>query len=449
MLLSTEEANLFLKLQSCLMKYANDQLKVLPPWPIADLFQALSAGDRRKLVVALLEQPGIIKDFVTANPDGLSLEERAIVAQWSHAVPGKFIVFRTTKKHTIFLTKEAPPIAYGVVALTRTLEDVMQQKLPGLVETVLLPFRGRIIYDGLLGRQNVKFAPGAKSKLNTAYRGARQRHGLITALPASKRSTKGGLKKTPIKKPATAAKRAHTDQMWIKQIDGERIDLRRAPRSVQLRALELGLIPHIPPKRIRLKRAKPVNRVFQFKITLKEVQPPIWRRIQVLDETLDRFHELIQTAMGWTNSHLYMFHIDGNCHGDLELLEDTLDDSETIDSNRTLIHEVVPRDGKRSQFEYEYDFGDCWEHEVIYEGSPKLTDPAHYPVCLEGERACPPENVGGAYGFEEYLEAVADPNHEAYDDCLEWNGTFEPDSFDPEAATRAMRKGLPDWREMV
>jgi hypothetical protein len=153
--------------------------------------------------------------------------------------------------------------------------------------------------------------------------------------------------------------------------------------------------------------------------------------------------------MGWTNSHLYMFHIDGNCHGDLELLEDTLDDSETIDSNRTLIHEVVPRDGKRSQFEYEYDFGDCWEHEVIYEGSPKLTDPAHYPVCLEGERACPPENVGGAYGFEEYLEAVADPNHEAYDDCLEWNGTFEPDSFDPEAATRAMRKGLPDWREMV
>jgi len=191
------------------------------------------------------------------------------------------------------------------------------------------------------------------------------------------------------------------------------------------------------------------ERLYQFKITLKEIEPPIWRRIQVKDCSLDELHEHIQTAMGWTNSHLHQFEIKGERYGDPELLlEDYGDDQEVINSLETKISQIVPKNGKQFRFGYEYDFGDDWIHEVLFEGCPKAEKGTRYPVCLEGKRACPPEDVGGPYGYQEFLEALADPKHEQHEEFMEWRGRFTPEKFDAKAATKAMQKGLPNWREI-
>lgn len=190
------------------------------------------------------------------------------------------------------------------------------------------------------------------------------------------------------------------------------------------------------------------ERLYQFKITLLEAQPPIWRRIQVKNCTLDNLHEHIQTAMGWTNSHLHLFEIDGERYGDPELIDDGFEDFHCVDSTVTKISEIVPKDGKRFNFLYQYDFGDNWQHEVLFEGCLKAEKGGRYPVCVEGERACPPEDVGGIGGFYEFLEALADPKHEQHDNFTEWGGDFDPENFDAKQATKVMKKGLPDWRSM-
>ena len=193
----------------------------------------------------------------------------------------------------------------------------------------------------------------------------------------------------------------------------------------------------------------PAGTVFQFKITLLGIEPPIWRRIQTKDCTLDKLHEHIQTAMGWTNSHLHQFKIGGVIHGDPQLLyEGWQDETPPVDSRRLKVSKIVPHDGKRLSFQYEYDFGDGWEHEVLFEGFLPARKSVKYPLCVEGERACPPEDVGGTGGYDEYLEALADPKHEEHDSYMEWRGPFDPDAFDAKAATKEMRKGLPNWREM-
>ena len=203
-----------------------------------------------------------------------------------------------------------------------------------------------------------------------------------------------------------------------------------------------------PPKSKKPKTKADSHTVYQFKITLLGSKPPIWRRIQVADCTLDKLHEHIQTAMGWTNSHLHQFEIKGKRYGDPELIVDGFDDSNCVDSTRTRISRILPKTGKRFRFTYEYDFGDGWDHEILFEGCPQKEPGKRYPLCVEGERACPPEDVGGIGGFCEFLEALADPEHDQHDDLMEWGGEFEPEKFDAQQATKEMKDGLPDWRLM-
>jgi hypothetical protein len=188
------------------------------------------------------------------------------------------------------------------------------------------------------------------------------------------------------------------------------------------------------------------DRLYQFKITLMNSKPPIWRRIQVKDGTLDKLHEHIQTAMGWTNSHLHQFKIDGIRHGDPELLDDDFEHLECIDSTVTKLSEIVPKDGKQFSFLYEYDFGDSWHHEIVFEGCLRAETGTLYPICVEGQRACPPEDVGGVFGFERFLAVRGDPKHAEHEMYAEWGAGFDPDAFDAKEATKDMRRGLPDWR---
>jgi hypothetical protein len=213
--------------------------------------------------------------------------------------------------------------------------------------------------------------------------------------------------------------------------------LRQALESIQTVIEEgpsNGYIPHS-------------QRLYQFKITLSGLQPPVWRRIQVKNCTLDKLHEHIQTAMGWTNSHLHHFRIDGTLFGDPLLMEEDFDEMNYQDSTITKIREVLPRGGKRFQFEYEYDFGDSWSHEVLFEGCPRAEPGCRYPLCVEGERACPPEDIGGTSGYQDFIETLVEVDHEDHDDSLKWiGGRFDPDEFDAMKVTRRMRRGLPNWR---
>ena len=170
--------------------------------------------------------------------------------------------------------------------------------------------------------------------------------------------------------------------------------------------------------------------VYQFKITLLDTQPPIWRRIQVSDCTLDRLNAYIQIAMGWTNSHMRHFRIDGKLYGDPMLSEGTFGELQYEDSTTTRLSDILPVKGGQFRFEYEYDFGDGWLHDVLFEARLPADPKTRYPRCLEGERACPPEDVGGVWGYADFLEAIKNPKHEAHEDMKEWiGGRFDPEKF--------------------
>ena len=275
---------------------------------------------------------------------------------------------------------------------------------------------------------------------------------VLILIPSLSKTIKNKLAK---EKPLSVSEVASVTMAVAEDLPGgeakEQVALLLVAKHLMDRLQEGILAKAEPPAKKKPKRTRQKNAdvLYQFKITLLGSEPPIWRRIQVKDCTLDKLHENIQTAMGWTNSHLHQFEIKGERYGDPELLDDGFDDFECEDSTTTMLSEVLPTTGKRFAFKYEYDFGDGWEHEILYEGSPSLEKGKKYPLCLEGERACPPEDVGGVWGYSDFLEAIADPKHEQHDDFVEWAGEFDPAEFDPKKATREMKKGLPDWRNMA
>jgi hypothetical protein len=183
MLLRPEEAHLFFKLHSSLMCFVNERLAIVPGALNPDGYRALSADLRLKIRNALLGNMNLVEMFVDVNPFKCSVDELNIVLSWKHQVAGKFFVFRNLKKHTIFLADGGSAVAFGVVALTDPFEELIGPYLPVFVETVLLPFKDRIIYDGLLGRYNVFFGGGTRRRLQESYSAAKERLGIVTTLP--------------------------------------------------------------------------------------------------------------------------------------------------------------------------------------------------------------------------------------------------------------------------
>lgn len=165
--------------------------------------------------------------------------------------------------------------------------------------------------------------------------------------------------------------------------------------------------------------------IYQLKVTLLGIRPPVWRRLQVRsDIRLARLHEVLQVAMGWTDSHLHQFQIAGQYYGE----PDDEFGMPTVNEQRVRLNQVA---GRGASFLYEYDFGDSWQHRLLVEQELEPTPRQRYPVCLDGKRACPPEDVGGTYGYAEFLAAIKDPQHEDHAQMLEWiGGQFDPNAID-------------------
>lgn len=176
--------------------------------------------------------------------------------------------------------------------------------------------------------------------------------------------------------------------------------------------------------------------VLQIKITLKDVKPPIWRRILLKDDiTFYQFHRVIQTVMGWEGYHLYGFDVYGEQIG--EDYDDWGDFSEFKRASNVKLSDY--RFEPKVKFVYVYDFGDDWVHEILVEKVLQEEKGVKYPVCIKGKRSCPPEDVGGPWGYEEFLEAINDPEHPEHEDSLEWVGDFfDPEYFDIDFANELL-----------
>lgn len=164
-----------------------------------------------------------------------------------------------------------------------------------------------------------------------------------------------------------------------------------------------------------------------MKVTLRDVKPPVWRRIAVPDRiTIYGLHKVLQDVMGWTNSHLHAF-IAGN-------RKFSVPDSDSpegeIDERKHLLRELV--NGGVKKFVYEYDFGDDWLHDVVIESIGPAEPDVTYPRCIEGIGACPPEDCGGPGGYEDLLDALKNPENN--EELYEWAGDWKPKPFDVDAA---------------
>ncbi len=199
----------------------------------------------------------------------------------------------------------------------------------------------------------------------------------------------------------------------------------------------------VPPSSFRPKTGRDL--VYRFKITLKGTQPPIWRRIETKDVSLQKLHELIQTAMGWENSHLHCFQIGNMRYADPRLMDDGFDELGETSYARVRVSNLVTKHGPKMKLNYLYDYGDSWAHTIQLEKVAEADAHGPYPRCIDGALACPPEDVGGVWGFVDFVETITNPKHEQHDEYLEWHGPFDPEKFDPVVATRRMKQGLSAW----
>jgi hypothetical protein len=176
------------------------------------------------------------------------------------------------------------------------------------------------------------------------------------------------------------------------------------------------------------------SRSYQLKVTLKDSDPPIWRRVVVPEDmTLAKLHLVLQISMGWENYHMHAFTVGKQQFGERGMLDGAKDEA------KVRLNEVFAKVG--GKIAYEYDFGDGWEHEIALESILSDASQPTAAVCLEGQRACPPEDCGGIYGYADILEAISDKKHPEYKQLREWlGGPFDPERFDVRAVNSRLKQ---------
>lgn len=185
-----------------------------------------------------------------------------------------------------------------------------------------------------------------------------------------------------------------------------------------------------------MKSHRPKSQLYTLHISLQGVTPIIWRQFMVRSDTrLSDLHKIVQTVMGWINTHLHSFEI--GRHSYSIPFEDSSDNF--IDSTSVILSDVVNR--KNQKFQYVYDFGDNWIHNVILKSVSEQPSRTFHPVCLDGARSSPPEDCGGSWGYRDLLSILADPTHEEYAEKKDWVGDlFDPEKFNLTAINKALRR---------
>lgn len=185
------------------------------------------------------------------------------------------------------------------------------------------------------------------------------------------------------------------------------------------------------------------DKIFQIQIALKGFKPKIWRRILVpSDLLLSDFHKIIQTTMGWTNSHLHQF-IKNRTFYSIKHADDDMWDDNNVDYRKKKVRISDLIKAEKDKIIYEYDFGDGWEHDIILEKILPFDNKIKYPICLAGKMNCPPEDCGGIWGYYDMLEILKQPDHEEYENLIEWLGDkFDPEYFNKDKVNDLLTKKL-------
>ena len=176
------------------------------------------------------------------------------------------------------------------------------------------------------------------------------------------------------------------------------------------------------------------NKTYQIKITLQGSKPSIWRRVVIpSDLSLPDFHKVIQTTMGWTNSHLHQF-VKNRTYYSPKMEDESLwdeEDDDDLDYSKYKVSDLLRK--TKDKVKYEYDFGDDWVHVIVLEKIIDESMDINDVTCLAGENSCPPEDCGGLWGYYNMLEILKDTDHEEYEEYIDWLGDeFDPTYFDIE-----------------
>lgn len=190
MKLSQEDVELFYKLYHSLQFYVNQKLKVADDIKSPEELFKCTIEQIKKLREGLYENPKVIDSFIAENPMNFTPDELKVIGSWKDSVKDELLVWRYLKNYTIFLDINEPPKAYGVVALNSSFEEMIGSDLPVMVDAVLLPFKNRIVYDGILPYYQVHFGGGMRRNFNDSYQEAKFRYGIITSLPLPKEQEK-------------------------------------------------------------------------------------------------------------------------------------------------------------------------------------------------------------------------------------------------------------------
>ena len=180
-----------------------------------------------------------------------------------------------------------------------------------------------------------------------------------------------------------------------------------------------------------------MTKILQIKISLDNSKPLIWRRFQVKDSiSFHQLHEIIQVVMGWDASHLYEFFIDKR----IQIGEPHEDYNEPpLDAKKIKLNEIIRN--PKQKIEYVYDFGDGWDHTLKLEKIMEEKKDQKYPVCLDGERNCPPDDCGGIGGYKDLLKILKNKKHEEHKEMLEWLGNpFDSEAFDCEKVNKELKR---------
>jgi hypothetical protein len=171
---------------------------------------------------------------------------------------------------------------------------------------------------------------------------------------------------------------------------------------------------------------KVIPKVYEFKVTLQGTEPLVWRKFLAHEFIeLSELHMLIQMTMGWEASHLYEFKINDKSYSE----SDGLDELDMEEAEGVMLCEVL---GSVKKFKYIYDFGDNWSHEIEIMRTLETDPRMYYPVCVGGENACPPEDCGGIYGFDQLKKTISGEESREKDELLSWiGGYYNPSTFDP------------------